>query len=585
MAALVPSASLRLQCVRMPARPGGKVILEGVSRDMMLQGLQLLLQEKLGVPVARQLLLQSGVPPRRIETRDAHMSLAALGIQSGYRIEVHEMDQEQMDAEASAAAAAAAMVDTCNEEQPGAASSSVPVLPPQPPPPPPSHVMVQGVGGWKYPSSINVQRGSFVCVPMPGDNSCMIHSVGYVCEADITQRTPTKAKARKLRELIANIVASSPRLFTTAFLGMPNEAYQARVLNPNSWGGFIELSIFSRHFGVEIVSFDPRYLREDVYGSHDGGGGGAADEGHTRRVFVLYVDGTHYDALAWQPSAMGGSGSASQQTIFSVKDENAWVRAREFCLGLHQELVREGKCDLQTQWRTNNHLKKTTAQDHERMRQERIQVDASRVQVVRDATQALEQQQQQQPQQETNDTGTLSATVAAATEWTCPTCTVVNTTPMGTACSVCTWSAAAARVHPKPSTPAGFTCLTCTAWNNTPHASRCAVCLCQRDGSSGVSEHKESRDDANDGFGYGDGNEDNHVRAPLPQVQEQLLGGPPSGRGDEWEWDASSPVVSKAAVARKPRKVLPRWACMHCTTSNIGSARKCAACQMRRATL
>jgi hypothetical protein len=78
------------------------------------------------------------------------------------------------------------------------------------------------------------------------------HSIGFVCEADASQRTPTKPKARQLRELAANAVASTPNLFTTAFLGMPNAAYQAQVLNPNSWGGFIELSIFSRHFGCQV---------------------------------------------------------------------------------------------------------------------------------------------------------------------------------------------------------------------------------------------------------------------------------------------------------------------------------------------
>jgi len=33
---------------------------------------------------------------------------------------------------------------------------------------------------------------------------------------------------------------------------MPTEVYQAQVLDPNAWGGFIELSIFSRHFDVEV---------------------------------------------------------------------------------------------------------------------------------------------------------------------------------------------------------------------------------------------------------------------------------------------------------------------------------------------
>lgn len=55
-----------------------------------------------------------------------------------------------------------------------------------------------------------------------------------------------------MRELAANIVASDPKLYNTAFLGSPNHLYQDQVLNPNTWGGAIELSIFAVHFQTEM---------------------------------------------------------------------------------------------------------------------------------------------------------------------------------------------------------------------------------------------------------------------------------------------------------------------------------------------
>ena len=235
MAASPASLLLRLQCVRMPMRgvAGGKVILEGVSRDMMIQGLQLLLQDKLGVPVARQLLQQSGIPPIKIPTSDAQATLYLLDIKNGQRIEVHEADESELEA--------VAMAVDVDMDQPGSFSSF-----------PPKQAVIQGQGGWKLPSMIDVQRGSFERVITIGDNSCLFYSVSYVCEADAEKRSFTKAKTRALRRLAADVVASSPNTFTTAFLGMPTEVYQAQVLDPNAWGGFIELSIFSRHFDVEV---------------------------------------------------------------------------------------------------------------------------------------------------------------------------------------------------------------------------------------------------------------------------------------------------------------------------------------------
>jgi hypothetical protein len=270
---------------------------------------------------------------------------------------------------------------------------------------------------------------------------------------------------------------------------------------------------------------------------------------------------------------------SGQQTLFSIKDENAWVRAREFCVGLHQELVRQQRCELQTHWRTNNHLKKTTAQDYERMRQERIRIDAASMQVVRDATHALEQQQHQGPIETGGDEQTPAIVLP---EWTCPVCTYVNQNKPGSACAVCTWSEVNTHAQGKedaadPEDPpslaplSGFACTICTAWNTVASATRCAVCDSQRDGH----RHEDESDD---------------VRAPLPQVQEQLLGGPPQQQQHIHRWPSSSSYYSadqppQQPAPRKPRKILARWECIHCTTSNIGSARKCSTCRMRKATL
>lgn len=59
-------------------------------------------------------------------------------------------------------------------------------------------------------------------------------------------------------------------------------------MNPEHWGGAIELSILARHFAISIAALDVRSRRCDLYGE---------DQGYAERVFVIY-DGIHYDALA-----------------------------------------------------------------------------------------------------------------------------------------------------------------------------------------------------------------------------------------------------------------------------------------------
>lgn len=79
--------------------------------------------------------------------------------------------------------------------------------------------ILEGKGGWKYPPSIPANRGCFFRRRIPGDNSCLFHSVHYA----LVSRDLSVAKARSLRELAANIVASDPVKWDTATLGMSNK--------------------------------------------------------------------------------------------------------------------------------------------------------------------------------------------------------------------------------------------------------------------------------------------------------------------------------------------------------------------------
>jgi ubiquitin thioesterase OTU1 len=42
------------------------------------------------------------------------------------------------------------------------------------------------------------------------------------------------------------------------------------ILQPDKWGGAIELSILARHYGRQIAAYDIQTKRCDVYGQEEG---------------------------------------------------------------------------------------------------------------------------------------------------------------------------------------------------------------------------------------------------------------------------------------------------------------------------
>ncbi|XP_044953609.1 OVARIAN TUMOR DOMAIN-containing deubiquitinating enzyme 2 [Hordeum vulgare subsp. vulgare] len=153
---------------------------------------------------------------------------------------------------------------------------------------------------------------------IPSDNSCLFNAVGYVMENN-------KNKAPELRQVIAAAVASDPEKYNEAFLGKPNEAYCAWILDPEKWGGAIELSILSEYYGREIAAYDIQTTRCDLYGQ---------GKNYNERAMLIY-DGLHYDALAMSPAE--GAPEEFDQTIYVV-DQNRSIGPAE---GLALDLAKE----------------------------------------------------------------------------------------------------------------------------------------------------------------------------------------------------------------------------------------------------
>lgn len=152
---------------------------------------------------------------------------------------------------------------------------------------------------------------------MDADNSCLFNSVGYAMEK-------SRLQPQKYRKLVADAVLEDPITYNEAFLGKPMDEYAEWINKNTSWGGQIELSIFSKLLKTEIAAFDVVRNRFDVYGT---------EEGFGRRIMVIY-DGIHYDALAFcfDPSL------PEEMDIcqFSPNDHFVMQRAQELCEQQHR---------------------------------------------------------------------------------------------------------------------------------------------------------------------------------------------------------------------------------------------------------
>jgi len=157
---------------------------------------------------------------------------------------------------------------------------------------------------------VQTDGGVLVHRVVPDDNSCLFSSIGVVFEQDI-------GASARLRQLVADAIRTDPETYSEVMLGRPREDYIKTILNPSSWGGAIELSIFAAHYRTEISSIDIETGRVDRFGE---------GSGYVNRAILLY-SGIHYDATSLAPTA--GAPLDFHQTVFPVGNQIILMGGRE----------------------------------------------------------------------------------------------------------------------------------------------------------------------------------------------------------------------------------------------------------------
>jgi len=163
--------------------------------------------------------------------------------------------------------------------------------------------------------------GMFMKKVVPADNSCLFTSIYFIVSEGIFDASCAKA----IRKIVAEVVRSDRTTYTEAVLGKSNKDYCRWILNDDSWGGAIELSILSSFFGLELAVVDAQSGRIDRFGE---------DCAYPARGF-LFFNGIHYDPLILEEPRYRDeynsvkSGIMEIRTVFASTDERIMEMARE----------------------------------------------------------------------------------------------------------------------------------------------------------------------------------------------------------------------------------------------------------------
>jgi ubiquitin thioesterase OTU1 len=152
---------------------------------------------------------------------------------------------------------------------------------------------------------------------MKDDNSCLFRSIGY-----LFLRNPDSVV--ELRQIVSQAILNDPLNYSDAILGKNRMEYCKWIQKKDSWGGAIELAIFSNYFKTEITSIDVSTGRMDRFGQGV----------YPHRAFVMY-SGIHYDAIVLAgptPShdvmVFDADNIEIEQKVQALAEE--WKRSRRF---------------------------------------------------------------------------------------------------------------------------------------------------------------------------------------------------------------------------------------------------------------
>lgn len=270
--------------LRVKTSSGGQYpITERVSGESTLLDLLSAIQDVTAIVPHRQKIL-TGFPPKPI-TGNPDTTLNSIGIRNGEVLIVEEVDS----------------------------SSGMTCIPQevklQTTPSTDKRILSPGIKNSQLPSIMR-QKGILLKRVVPSDNSCLFASVYYLINGG--EIIGTK-QIQEMRQLVASVIRSQPEAYDEAVLERSNSKYCEWIVKDTSWGGAIELSVFSQYYEIEIVALDAKTGVLNRFGE---------DKRYDYRVIVMY-DGIHYDPIYMETF------EGENIYIFPSSDDSVLYQAKE----------------------------------------------------------------------------------------------------------------------------------------------------------------------------------------------------------------------------------------------------------------
>ena len=144
---------------------------------------------------------------------------------------------------------------------------------------------------------------------IPADNSCLFNAINFAINQNIDS-------PEIIRGIISSEIMGNPTQYNSAILGKEPQEYCKWILNKETWGGGIELSILSKFFQIQIAVVDIHFVTIEYFGNFN------------KCIYLLY-NNIHYDVFYKEENGkiIG---------IFNSDDERIKNEIMNICLELQQ---------------------------------------------------------------------------------------------------------------------------------------------------------------------------------------------------------------------------------------------------------
>ena len=147
---------------------------------------------------------------------------------------------------------------------------------------------------------------------IPGDNSCLFNAINFAINQNIDS-------PEIIRGIISSEIMGNPTKYNSAILGKEPQEYCKWILNKETWGGGIELSILSKFFQIQIAVVDIQFITIEYFG-------------HFNKCIYLLYNNIHYDVFYKEENG-------KITGIFNSDDVRSKNEIMDICLELQQHQI------------------------------------------------------------------------------------------------------------------------------------------------------------------------------------------------------------------------------------------------------